>query len=454
MDLNKDITTLHGEISGLLRRNAEEKQQVTFWLKQTNVVINKYKNFLDESKDVLEKARETLEKHMTPGDISPENRPSSVSPEEDRSSNFVSTESESKGSSFGPWYRGERLMLSGAKQDSSRVKRCFYKPQESSPPTTSEKESLTSLLNKPSPLAEDENDLHVDTIDQHFDMDASEKQFKYPYQLANGPKNELIISDRECHQLIVFSENLQPLFVFGKRGPGKGDFYNPTGLAVDAVGLHLYIADHNNIIQKFKIKYDEETLQLCKFKYVTQYGGKGGKEGQLACPCGLALSRSGSKLYICDFRNHRIQVFSTDDGRVLHVFGRHGKGNGEFDEPHSVAVNNNDDKIFVSDHSNNRIQVFTPQGEFITVIVDSTTSPNQPQMQYPRGIFYTLDGQLLVSCTYTHCVLEFKEDSNGKIVYKSTIKGIVQPGGIVKQHDGRIVVTSNVKQMLIDFTLQ
>ena len=223
---------------------------------------------------------------------------------------------------------------------------------------------------------------------------------------------------------------------------------------MDTAGSYLYVADHNNIIQKLKIIYDEGTSP-CKLQFVAQYGGKGRGRGQLQCPCGLALSKSGSQLYVCDFRNHRIQVLNASNGDTLNIFGKHGKEHGEFDEPHSIAINNTEDKLFVSDHSNNRIQVFTPQGEFRQVIVDYTASSNQ-QMQYPRGICCTDEGQLLVSCTFTHCILEFEEDSDDidRIIYKSTVEGIVQPGGIVKRHDGKVVVTSNVKQILVVFELQ
>lgn len=216
---------------------------------------------------------------------------------------------------------------------------------------------------------------------KYTDKDESKKQFKYPYQLANGPKNELIVADRECHQLMIFDENLKSSFVFGEHGSGEGKFHNPTGLAVDVANSYLYVSDHNNIIQKFKIEYhDDEGTFPCQFRYVKQYGGKGRKLGQLQCPCGLALSKSGSKLYVCDFQNHRIQVF-VENGEP-YDFGKHGKGHREFDEPHSIAINSNEDKIFVSDHSNNRIQVFTPGGDFCKVIIDYTTSPYQ-QMQYP-----------------------------------------------------------------------
>lgn len=423
-----------------------------------------YKDFLEQNESLLNSAIETLVKYSEPTpSTSAGAHPRSLTlpyPQEHASSTFNSSEAGNEicEASDSKNYKYQVELLDVEQNADECIRRCFYKPQQSPPSTPKKKlrqfKSATSLLNQPSLVTQDANEIHASVISEYTDHDVSEKQFKYPYQLANGPKDELIVTDRECHQLIIFDANLQPLSVFGKRGPGEGTFYNPTGLAVDTVSSYLYVADHNNIIQKFKIAYNEGTPP-CKLQYVTQYGGKGRRQGQLQCPCGLALSKSGSQLYVCDFRNHRIQVFSADNGDTLCVFGKHGKGHGEFNEPHSIALNNNEDKLFVSDHSNNRIQVFTPQGEFRQVIVDYTASPNQ-QMQYPRGIYYTHEGQLLVSCTFTHCILEFEENSDevDSIIYKSTVEGIVQPGGIVKCHDGKVVVTSNVKQILVVFELQ
>ena len=272
------------------------------------------------------------------------------------------------------------------------------------------------------------------------------KRFRYPYQLVNGIKNELIISDRDSHHLVVFDEQLQSSFVFGTRGTGKGTFYNPTGLAVDRVFSYLYVADHNNIVQQFKMTYDPITNKLSShgLAYVKSYGKKGYGEGELQCPCGLAFSNKLG-LFVCDYGNHRIQVFAKDK---TYSFGQRGQNPREFTEPHSIAINRDKDKVFVSDHSNNRIQVFKPDGTFVTIIVDSTIGPKKQQLQYPRGIHYTSDGRLLVSCTYTHCILEFTEDGT----YQSTIEGIIQPGGIVLRHDKKIIVTSNVNQALIVLT--
>ena len=234
----------------------------------------------------------------------------------------------------------------------------------------------------------------------------------------------------------MFNKKLQFLNAFGKgKDLGKGTFYNPSGLAVDKIGSFLYVADQNNLIQRFKMKENG----TCQF--ISQFGGKGTGKGQFNCPQGLLFTQS-EQLFACDYQNHRVQVFNKE-GKFLHAFGRHGIKPGEFSEPHSITINHSQDKIFITDHSNNRIQIFSPHGKFISVI---SNGPSLMQrLQYPRGIFYTHDGHLLVSCTYTHCILELKENGS----YTSTIEEIIQPCGVVLRYNGDIVVTSNVNQSLV-----
>ena len=75
------------------------------------------------------------------------------------------------------------------------IQRNFYKPHKS-PPTPKKKSYVTSLLNPPSKPTQETNELHVHTISEYTDTDGSKKQFNYPYQLANGLKNELIVTDQ------------------------------------------------------------------------------------------------------------------------------------------------------------------------------------------------------------------------------------------------------------------
>lgn len=153
-------------------------------------------------------------------------------------------------------------------------------------------------------------------------------------------------------QLIVYDETLKSSYVYGF---GGASYCVPTGLAVDTVKSYLFVADRdNNIIQVFKISYPEPSKFPCLFEYIDKYGdGKGSDEGQLNCPCGLAVSKEGLGLFVCDLQNNRIQRFCEKE---VFSFGKRGQGHGEFNEPHFITFNSNEDKLFVSDHGNNRIK--------------------------------------------------------------------------------------------------
>jgi len=458
-----DIRELRDEIRQMLEKGEEEIKKLYDQMTQLQTAVKISRDsiaFLKEYNRLLQSADDKLKEsnhHEAKFEITKESDSDAVTPTQVESSEVTSSERgnlslQSSNTRTTPLVATDERMdiVSDVKKISyqSKALPALAVSKGSMPRSPSFTTRVTALAERQSLVPPSVTKVNVQMIRNHgIDSDdvqqSSNKPFKYPYQLVNGLQNELIVSDRDSHHLVVFDEQLQSSFVFGKRGIGKGTFYNPTGLAVDRVNSYLFVADHNNIIQQFKMKYNSTTKKLCGFEYVKCYGEKGYGFGQLECPCGLAFSLELG-LFVCDYGNHRIQVFAK--GKI-YSFGVRGENDGEFTEPHSIAINKNEDKVFVSDHSNNRIQVFKPNGEFITTIVDSTDAPNTPQLQYPRGIHYT-NGRLLVSCTYTHCILEFAEDGT----YQSTIEGITQPGGIVLRHDRRIVVTSNVKQALIVLT--
>ena len=86
-------------------------------------------------------------------------------------------------------------------------------------------------------------------------------------------------------------------------------------------------------------------------------GIPGSWSGWFRVAVGIATDVVG-RLYVADFKNHRIQVF--DRGRdLVTVFGHRGSVPGAFEHPTDLDIAP-DGRIYVVDFGNDRIQVFAP----------------------------------------------------------------------------------------------
>jgi DNA-binding beta-propeller fold protein YncE len=94
--------------------------------------------------------------------------------------------------------------------------------------------------------------------------------------------------------------------------------------------------------------------------FLRQWGSLGIGEGKFCVPEGMCVS--GEEVFVCDKRNHRIQVF-TRDGSFVRQWGSKGSGQGQFSYPVAVAVSKWE--VFVCDVGNHRIQVFGVDGSFV-----------------------------------------------------------------------------------------
>ena len=159
---------------------------------------------------------------------------------------------------------------------------------------------------------------------------------------------------------VIFSENLNFLFTFGKEDSGDGEFTYTTRILVDD-SAKIYVTDtENNRIQVF----DPSGEFLFKF------GKEGSGDGEFDNPYDIALDKFG-RLYVVDIYNNRIQVFDPS-GNFLFKFGYYCDLNervdsddsgslelcdGGFIYTHGIAVDNSN-RIYVLDYGNNRVQVY------------------------------------------------------------------------------------------------
>jgi hypothetical protein len=68
-------------------------------------------------------------------------------------------------------------------------------------------------------------------------------------------------------------------------------------------------------------------------------------------------------IYISDWGNHRVQIFSPD-GELKNVVGEFGSGNGQFNRPTGITVDNHGD-FYVADWGNNRVLMYNSEGQYI-----------------------------------------------------------------------------------------
>ena len=99
-----------------------------------------------------------------------------------------------------------------------------------------------------------------------------------------------------------------------------------------------------------------------RLAHVRSFSGYGKARGMLRRPGGIALSPDGSRVYVADTGNRRVQIFSPG-GDLLGTFGKPGTGPGEFLEPLGILAAD-DGYVYVVDRTTHRVQKFDANGEF------------------------------------------------------------------------------------------
>jgi DNA-binding beta-propeller fold protein YncE len=133
---------------------------------------------------------------------------------------------------------------------------------------------------------------------------------------------------------------------------GKANDFNfPNGVAADAAG-NVYVADSNN---GRMVVFDPLGNRLGAI-------GRGAGTGDLGLPRGMAIDDSG-RIYVADVSQQGVQVYhllTAGESAPRHVgrFGEEGSGDGGFRLPNAVAVDGRS-RVYVADWRNNRIQVWT-----------------------------------------------------------------------------------------------
>jgi uncharacterized repeat protein (TIGR01451 family) len=215
---------------------------------------------------------------------------------------------------------------------------------------------------------------------------ATGAQLANPQALAIDSAGDLFIADANNQRIReVSGGNINTVAGNGTAGfSGDGgtatnaQLANPTGVAVNAAGDTLYIADNNN-----------QRIRVATGGKINTFAGNGNNccnslgdggpatSAELNYPRGVALDGAGT-LYIADTNDQRIRVVTSGTIQTIAGFGNFayaGDGgpalSGIFANPQSLTVDSGGN-IYVADNFNNAIRLLTPGGTAPVLTVAST----------------------------------------------------------------------------------
>ena len=173
-----------------------------------------------------------------------------------------------------------------------------------------------------------------------------------PRGVAVDSEDNILVVDTGSRRLLKFSQEGDLIAAVGSKGVGPGQFMWPVGVCVNSVNGMVYVVDvYTHCVH----------ILNSDLTFSSKFGSRGSGDGQFDCPWDIASDSSGC-VYVTEYVNNRVQVF-TSDGGYLRQFGK-ASGNRELRNPVSICVDS-DDLVYVGEDGNSPISVFTSEGEFL-----------------------------------------------------------------------------------------
>lgn len=273
---------------------------------------------------------------------------------------------------------------------------------------------LISLFIFPAPSPAARKKAPTQRIDKLFDVNV-----EMPTDMAVNNNGNIYAVDGVNNRISVFDGSGRPLFSFGRRGSGKGEFESPVGIGIASNG-DLYVADTGNArIQIFDSKGN--------------YKGKFSLKGQGVKPIDVAVDSGRGICYITDNRKHRVAVYTTS-GEYIRGWGQRGEQDEDFRYPATIWIHK--ERIYVADVLNSRAKVYRPDGTFIRQIGKWGVLPGE--FFRPKGVAVDSNGRIYIADSYMDVIEVFSGE--GRFLHVlgeggTRIRRFTSPAGIFIKGD-------------------
>lgn len=240
-------------------------------------------------------------------------------------------------------------------------------------------------------------------------------QLNRPAGIAVNSEGILFVADQFNHRIMAWYPNaLVGNVVAGGNGAGNGDHQlnEPYGLILDNQN-RILISDHqNHRIMRWELG-ESNGLRIAGFTGVSGQGPE-----FLNGPAGIQLTQD-RYLWIADMNNHRVQKRDLTLSNSITVAGGNNSGNqfNQLNRPIDIAIDSFGG-LHVSDYDNQRVVMWQPGAQAGTVVLQ----PNQ--VNGPRGLFFSQEGNLNVVCQGWGDVRKFQKELSSAKVFRIIDYGV------------------------------
>lgn len=217
-------------------------------------------------------------------------------------------------------------------------------------------------------------------------------QLHYPEGLCASPDGTKVwVADTLNHRVSIWARDgagWAPETTFGSLGEGPEHFSQPEDVVVSADGKTAWVADSFN----GRIAVWRESAGV--WTPLTQFGSAGNGPGQLNSPSGLAVSEDEKTVWVADWGNHRISIWTFESGewQPSERFGSQGSRPNELFQPTAIAVSANGKRAWVSDSGNSRVLIWERRADGWEP--QPMVDPNAARLlRQPRDVAVTTDGK-------------------------------------------------------------
>jgi len=231
-------------------------------------------------------------------------------------------------------------------------------------------------------------------------------------------------------------------------GDADGLFSVPRGVVFDHHrGLLLVLDTGNHRIQVFSC--DDGS-------FVSKFGEEGNQPGQLQTAWGLAIDHDHDRIFIVDRGNNRVQSWSLSERSFLSCVGQRGAGDLEFYDPRGIAIDKHHRRIIIVDTENNRL-VFLSSIDLSFLFSVGKQGSRPGELNYPSGIAIDDDRHRIIVADTHNDRVQVLSLIDGSFLFEFGEEGdlpgrLSLPLGVCVDNQGRIIVADYDNHRLQAFT--